>query len=52
MRKINVTVWNEGYHEKESEKVRAVYPQGIHGCIASFLKEDEEIGTLRTCTLT
>ncbi len=51
MRKINVTVWNEGYHEKESEKVRAVYPQGIHGCIASFLKEDEEIGTLRTCTL-
>ena len=51
MRKINVTVWNEGYHEKEDENIRAVYPHGIHGCIADFLKEDVAIGTIRQCTL-
>lgn len=51
MKKINVTVWNEGYHERESEEVRRVYPDGIQGCIASFLKEDEEIGTVRAFTM-
>lgn len=50
-KKINVTVWNEGCHERESEEVRAVYPEGIHTCIASFLKEDEEIGKIRTFTM-
>lgn len=33
---IRVTVWNEYKHEREYEGVRKVYPQGIHGCIASF----------------
>ncbi|MBC6315294.1 ThuA domain-containing protein [Listeria grandensis] len=33
-----VTVWNEFRHEKESEDVAAIYPDGIHGQIASFLK--------------
>ena len=51
MRKINVTVWNEGYHEKHNPAIAAVYPEGIHGCIAAFLKEDAEIGTIRQCTL-
>jgi trehalose utilization protein len=32
-----VTVWNEGRHEKISEKVKAVYPDGIHTAIAQFL---------------
>lgn len=50
MKKINVTIWNEGYHEKVSEEVRAVYPNGIHECIASFLRDGEEIGTVRTFT--
>jgi trehalose utilization protein len=34
---IRVTVWNEGRHEKTSEEVRAVYPNGIHGAIAEGL---------------
>lgn len=52
MRKINVLVWNEGYHEKFGQATKGVYPDetGIGGCIAEFLREDEEIGeiTLRT----
>lgn len=33
---INVLVWNENRHEQKDEKVRAVYPDGIHGAIADF----------------
>ena len=47
---IKVTVWNENLHEKESQEVRTVYPDGIHGCIAGFLKDDPEI-VVRTATL-
>ena len=46
---IKVTVWNEFYHEKNNEKVRAIYPQGIHQTIADFLKSDDI--TVRTATL-
>ncbi|MFK3960316.1 ThuA domain-containing protein [Guptibacillus hwajinpoensis] len=45
---LNVTVWNENRHEQSSEEVRSVYPNGIHGAIAEFLKEDFEV---RTATL-
>lgn len=45
---LNVTVWNENRHEQKSEEVRSVYPNGIHGAIAEFLKEDFEV---RTATL-
>ena len=37
---INVTVWNEYRHELKDEKVKDVYPEGIHGQIASFLSEE------------
>lgn len=47
---IRVTVWNEGRHEKSSEAIRKVYPEGIHGAIADFLSRDEEI-EVRTATL-
>ena len=47
---INVTIWNEGRHEKESESVGKVYPKGIHGCIAEFLGTDEELN-ITTATL-
>lgn len=40
---IRVTVFNEYIHEKESEEVRKIYPEGIHSAIASFLEKDEEI---------
>jgi trehalose utilization protein len=36
---LKVLVWNENRHEQKSEKVREVYPEGIHGTIASFLGE-------------
>ena len=36
---IRVTVWHEYRHEKRTEVVRAVYPQGLHVDIASALRE-------------
>ena len=38
---INVTIWHEYRHEKVNSDVRAVYPDGIHGKIKSFLESDE-----------
>ena len=43
MKTINVTIWNEFRHEKTSEKVQAVYPNGIHEAIAEFLGKEEDI---------
>lgn len=37
--KIRVTVWNEGRHEKRKEAVKALYPDGMHGVIAGFLRK-------------
>ena len=34
---LKVTVWNENRHEHQNPAVRAIYPEGIHGAIASFL---------------
>ena len=39
MEKIRVTVWNEFRHEKSDQKVKEIYPEGIHKCIANFLTE-------------
>ncbi|MDI4646808.1 ThuA domain-containing protein [Cohnella hashimotonis] len=39
--RIRVTVWNENRHEKTSEKVREVYPEGIHAAIGQGLGTDE-----------
>lgn len=35
---VSVTVWNEYRHEKESDQIAAVYPDGIHGAIAAGLE--------------
>ncbi len=35
-----ITVWNEFRHEKKNPKVKAIYPEGIHTAIATFLRED------------
>jgi trehalose utilization protein len=40
MGKISVTVWNENVHELEMPEVAAIYPKGMHGCIADFLEAD------------
>ena len=34
---MKILVWNEFHHEKTEERVRAVYPDGIHKTIAGFL---------------
>ena len=39
---INVTVWNEYRHELRDKHVGEVYPEGIHGAIAGFLKNNED----------
>lgn len=45
---IRVTVWNEFAHEKSSETVKKIYPNGMHEQIKSFLDDDFEV---RTATL-
>ena len=46
---LKITVWNEYKHEQEYEGIRNVYPEGIHGCIAGFLKREEDFN-VRTAT--
>lgn len=46
---MKVTVWNEYLHEKENPEATKVYPNGIHECIAEFLKADDV--EVRTATL-
>ncbi|GAB4307441.1 MAG: trehalose utilization protein ThuA [Promethearchaeota archaeon] len=36
---VKVVVWNENLHEKTDERVGRVYPEGIHGAIAGYLRE-------------
>jgi len=48
---INVMIYNEFVHEKLHEKVKAVYPEGIHNVIKSFLEKDSGIGKIRCAVL-
>ncbi|MBQ8351621.1 MAG: ThuA domain-containing protein [Clostridia bacterium] len=50
MQPINVTVWNEYVHEREDEKIAAVYPNGIHEAIAEGLREHPAF-KVKTATL-
>lgn len=36
---INVRVWGENIHEKMSEAVREIYPDGMHEAIAELIRE-------------
>ena len=47
---IRVLVWNEFRHENDSEKVRSVYPHGIHKAIAAGLQGCSGL-EVRTATL-
>ncbi|WP_027482018.1 ThuA domain-containing protein [Deinococcus pimensis] len=38
-RAVRVLVWNEHRHEQKNPKVAGIYPEGIHGEIASALRE-------------
>ena len=44
-----VTVWNEYRHEKKSEHIARIYPEGIHGAIANHLRQEGL--TVQTATL-
>ena len=43
---INVTIWHEYRHEKTDERIRALYPNGIHAKLKSFLESDDVKVTL------
>lgn len=46
---IRVTVWNEFRHEKSNAEIARIYPDGMHGAIASHLKTQGF--AVRTATL-
>ena len=48
--KIKVTVWNEYRHEKSSDAIAKIYPEGMHGAIAGHLNAQKGL-TARTATL-
>jgi len=47
---IRVTVWNEYRHEKKNPKIAAIYPEGMHGAIAKYLRTQPGL-EVRTATL-
>ena len=42
MSKIRVTIWNEFTHEKHSDEVRAIYPDGLHATIKKYLEPNSD----------
>jgi trehalose utilization protein len=46
---IRVTVWNEYRHERQNKEIAAIYPEGIHGAIAKYLRT---LPDLEVCTAT
>ncbi len=46
---IRVTIYNEYYHEKIEEAIKAVYPEGIHTTLKKALESDEI--SVKTVTL-
>lgn len=43
---VRVTVWNEYRHERNDEEAAKVYPDGIHGALATTLRQGGlEVGT-------
>ena len=51
MRKINVAIYNEFFHEQTYPKVAAIYPKGIHQAIADALVTEEDTGEIVIATL-
>lgn len=47
---VRVTVWNEFRHEKQSDNIRKIYPDGIHGAIAKVFGQHSDF-SVRTATL-
>ena len=47
---IRVTIWNENIHEREMPEAKAMHPQGIHGTLAAFLSQYDDL-EIHTATL-
>ena len=47
---INVTIWNEFRHEKTSNVVKSIYPNGLHACIKEFLYKEKDMN-VTLCSL-
>jgi trehalose utilization protein len=47
---IRVTVWNEYRHERLNEEIGKIYPEGIHGAIAGYLRAQAGL-EVRTATI-
>ena len=41
-KKIKVVIWNEFRHERTKEKVKAIYPEGLHAAIKQYLDANNE----------
>lgn len=48
-KKIKVTIWNEGRHEKTNEIIKKIYPDGMHNAIARGIEAKDL--DIRTATL-
>ena len=46
---VRVTVWSENHHERHEPAIAALYPDGIHGTIATALATDPAFA-VRTAT--
>lgn len=42
-KKIRVIVWNEFRHERHNERIKKIYPEGMHSVIASHLNSHDDI---------
>lgn len=52
MADLRVTVWNEFIHEREDERVRAIYPDGMHAVLADAIGQQlRDCARVRTATL-
>ena len=47
--KIRVVCWNEFRHEKSSEEIKAIYPNGMHAVIAEHLSKQSGISATLAC---
>jgi trehalose utilization protein len=47
---LRITVWNEFQHEKSNQKVKAIYPNGMHEAIAGYLRRQSDFA-VKTATL-
>ena len=47
---MNILIWNEFYHERFEEAVKAVYPDGMHKAIGAYLARFPDVN-VRYATL-